>query len=295
MENNFILNQIEIDEFNRTSAVLGINKPAGITSHDVVDQIRRALRTRKVGHAGALDPFATGVLIILVGNYTKLSDQLMQGNKEYKCKILLGVETDTLDPEGKVVKRAEISHEFNEEAIKEKINVFKDGYDQRVPIFSSVKVQGYKLRKLARQAASFAVNDDGSEAVFTMKDGKKIELEIPKRRVVFTKFELEAVGRISEKERKGLEFLNNSEVDENKGDKNEVAENDAVSKTKTDLWFIDLIVGCSKGTYIRQLAADIGKEIGLPAMLIALERTRVGDVTIESCVNANQISLSSEN
>jgi len=68
MENNFILNQIEIDEFNRTSAVLGINKPAGITSHDVVDQIRRALRTRKVGHAGALDPFATGVLIILVGN-----------------------------------------------------------------------------------------------------------------------------------------------------------------------------------------------------------------------------------
>lgn len=153
-ENDFVLNQIETDEFNRTSAILAINNPKDLTSHDIVNEVRRKLRTRKVGHAGALDPFATGVLIILVGKHTKHSDFFLNAGKEYRCKVLFGVSTSTQDPEGKVIKIVDkdIEVEGVKVQLESKIEKFKFGYMQRVPVFSSVKVNGQKLRQIARQA-----------------------------------------------------------------------------------------------------------------------------------------------
>lgn len=134
-----LLNKIEIDEFNRPNGLLAINKPAGITSHDVVDQVRKKFKTKRVGHAGALDPFATGVLLILVGTFTKLSEKLILENKEYKARILFGVSTDTQDPEGKVLKTQMVKLESKD--IETTLKSFEGGYEQYVPIFSSVKVE----------------------------------------------------------------------------------------------------------------------------------------------------------
>ncbi len=99
---DFPVNNLKRDEFGRPSGIVAVNKPAGVTSHDLVDKLRKQLGTKKVGHAGALDVFADGVMIYLIGKSTKLSDKLMHLDKEYVTTIILGIATDTQDTEGKV-------------------------------------------------------------------------------------------------------------------------------------------------------------------------------------------------
>ena len=260
------INNIEVDGSGQPHGVLSVNKPEGITSHDVVDTVRRKYNTRKVGHAGALDPFASGVLIILVGKYTKLSDQMMNSDKEYRCKILFGLETDTLDTEGEVLKTSSAVAKVIEEKIESgDLKSIENGYMQQVPIFSSVKVDGQKLRVMARKSEKHTIN--GDVVTFVYKDGKEKEVTIPRKEVVFTKFEIGEVKSV------GLD-----DIEKYFGRKLEI-------KDAVEFAIMDLTVACSKGTYIRQLAKDIGVTLEVPAMLVELERTRVGDVSLENAVS----------
>ena len=131
------------------NGILLVDKPSGCTSHDVVRVARRALGTRKVGHAGTLDPLASGLLIMLIGQATKLSDYILNGQKGYEVELLLGVETDSFDVTGKVIEEKPVTGTDSEALIK--ISKQLEGTIQLpVPSFSAVKVDGRKLYEYAR-------------------------------------------------------------------------------------------------------------------------------------------------
>ncbi len=130
--------------------ILLVDKPKGITSHDVVDRVRRIYRMKKVGHAGTLDPMATGLMIILVGKATKVSQYMMSMDKEYTGTMKLGEETDSQDAEGEILVTKEVP-ELTEEGVRAEMKTFLGDQYQTPPMFSAKKVNGQKLYKLARQ------------------------------------------------------------------------------------------------------------------------------------------------
>lgn len=130
--------------------ILLIDKPSGMTSHDVVDRVRRKLRMKRIGHAGTLDPNATGLLIILVGKATKTSQYLMSLNKVYEGTLKLGEATDSHDIEGEVVEEHEVP-DLTEEEITEYIESFIGDQYQTPPMFSAKKIKGVPLYKMARK------------------------------------------------------------------------------------------------------------------------------------------------
>ena len=149
------------------NGILIIDKPKGITSRDVVNNVIKIFNTKKVGHTGTLDPLATGVLVVCVGKATKLVSELTSTDKEYIASVTLGIKTDTLDSMGSVL--------FSEDAIKAKeeiinvLNSFIGSYEQEVPIYSAVKINGKKLYEYAREG---------------------IDIELPKRKVEIKEIEL---------------------------------------------------------------------------------------------------------
>ncbi|RMG68166.1 MAG: tRNA pseudouridine(55) synthase TruB [Calditrichaeota bacterium] len=130
--------------------VLPVIKPAGWTSFDVVKKIRGLFGVRKVGHAGTLDPFATGLLLICLGRATRKVPELMQLEKEYVAQVKLGEETDTLDPTGKIVQSKPVPL-LTPEQIQSVLRQFEGTIEQEVPAYSAVKVNGQRLYKLARK------------------------------------------------------------------------------------------------------------------------------------------------
>lgn len=205
------------------NGILNIDKPQGITSHDVVDIIRKVLPNQKVGHTGTLDPMATGVLPICIGEATKLSENLTSETKVYKVKILLGVETDTYDVTGKIVFASVVNKD--EIYIKERIKRFVGKQMQKPPIYSAIRIDG-------KRAYSYA------------REGEKIDL--PERPI-----EIYSIDDIN---------------------------------VNLDLNEVEFIVCCSKGTYIRSLANDIGKKIGCGAIMTELERLQTGHFKIENSI-----------
>lgn len=149
------------------NGVLFVNKPEGLTSRDVVNQISRIYGTKKVGHTGTLDPMATGVLIVCLGSYTKLVNLLTSSYKEYIADMKFGVKTDTGDVTGNVLETKEVNVSYDE--LKRVIDTFPKEYIQTVPKYSAVKVNGKKLYEYARV-------------------GKEVEL--PKRQVFIEELEL---------------------------------------------------------------------------------------------------------
>ena len=147
--------------------VILINKPKGITSRDVVNEVCKILKTKKVGHTGTLDPIASGVLVVCVGKATKLVDIITSANKEYVATVKLGLLTDTLDLDGEVLKKEKVA--IRKEELSKVLDSFLGTYEQEVPIYSAVKVNGKKLYEYARE-------------------GKKVNL--PKRMVEIKKIEL---------------------------------------------------------------------------------------------------------
>lgn len=147
--------------------VILINKPKGITSRDVVNEVCKILKTKKVGHTGTLDPIASGVLVVCVGKATKLVDIITSANKEYVATVKLGLLTDTLDLDGEVLKKEKVT--IRKEELINVLNSFLGKYEQEVPIYSAVKVNGKKLYEYARE-------------------GKKVNL--PKRMVEIKEIEL---------------------------------------------------------------------------------------------------------
>ena len=130
------------------NGLLVVNKPKGMTSRDVVNKVCRKFNTKSVGHIGTLDPLAEGVLVCLIGKYTKLANILTNHDKEYIASFKLGILTDTLDITGNVLKEGK--KEFSKDEITSALNHFKGKYSQEVPIFSAVKVNGKKLYEYAR-------------------------------------------------------------------------------------------------------------------------------------------------
>lgn len=130
------------------NGILIVNKSEGFTSRDVVNKLSKIFNTKKIGHTGTLDPIAKGVLVVVIGKYTKLCEDLTQTYKEYVATFKLGILTDTLDITGKVIDEKDVT--ATEEEIRSVIASYKGVYDQEVPIYSSVKINGRKLYEYAR-------------------------------------------------------------------------------------------------------------------------------------------------
>lgn len=149
------------------NGILVVNKPKGITSRDVVNDICKVFNTKKIGHTGTLDPIAEGVLVLCIGKATKLVEVLTSNDKEYVATVKLGILTDTLDTDGNVLKEEKVN--IRKEDLINVLNSFIGTYNQEVPIYSAVKVKGKKLYEYARN---------------------REEVELPKRKVEIKSIEL---------------------------------------------------------------------------------------------------------
>ncbi|MDD2898901.1 MAG: tRNA pseudouridine(55) synthase TruB, partial [Desulfuromonadaceae bacterium] len=204
-----------------------IDKPAGITSHDVVSRVRRILGTRKVGHTGTLDPFATGVLPVAVNDGTKSIPFLDEGNKTYEALLRHGVTTDTLDMTGTILSESDVSA-LTRQQLFACLSGFTGAISQIPPMYSAIKQNGQPLYKLARQ---------GVEVDRAARDVEIYSLEL-------------------------LSF---------------------------DLPLASIRVICSRGTYVRSLADDIGRQLGCGAALQELRRTTSGPFKIEDAVTLAEL------
>ena len=207
--------------------IILLDKPLDWTSFQAVNKLKYKLKSEfnlpkkfKIGHAGTLDPRATGLLIICTGKFTKIIPQIQDAPKEYFTEIKIGVQTESYDTEKPEILHQDIS-EITETQIKETLEKFLGEIDQKPPIFSAIKIEGNRAYDLARA-------------------GKEVEMKSRKTTIT---------------------YIENIEI---------------------DLPFVRFTVGCSKGTYIRSLAHDIGQELGVGAYLTNLRRTKIGDYLVEN-------------
>jgi len=222
-------NRLQMPHGDPYDGIILIDKNEGEISFDIVKRLRKILNLKKVGHAGTLDPFATGLLIVLLGQGTKLSRYIMAGEKRYLASIRLGVETDTLDPTGSVVRTKDVPI-LKPEEIKECILKFVGEIEQVPPTFSAVNVKGKRAYKLAREG---------------------VRIELPKKVVMIRSVEIISI----------------------------------------DMPVITIDVLCSGGTYIRSLAADIGKRLGSVAHLSSLRRLSIGSFHVKEALDSAQIRV----
>jgi len=208
--------------------IVVVNKPQGLTSHDVVDRARRKFRMKRIGHAGTLDPLATGVLVLLVGRGTKLFSKFEGFDKAYKATLILGTKTSTADIQGKVIEQRPFE-QFTRDKVEEILPEFVGEIEQIPPMVSAIKYKGKKLYELAR---------------------KGIEVERQPRQIVIRKLEME-----------GFELPR-----------------------------VKIFLECSKGTYVRQLAEDIGTRLGTVACIAEIQRTQVGPFHIHDAVTLDELT-----
>ena len=136
----------------KQSGVILINKPTGLTSHDIVQKVRDILGTQKVGHSGTLDPLSSGLMVLLINQGTKLSPYLLNAHKTYTASVTLGIKTDTWDSDGQIIERQSVDH-LPDEQIKQVIKKFTKTLTFKVPSYSAVKFKGKKLYEYARKNA----------------------------------------------------------------------------------------------------------------------------------------------
>jgi len=257
--------------------ILYIDKPYRWTSFDVVNKVRWLLCKRlgvkklKVGHAGTLDPLATGVMIVCTGRATKRIDELQAGVKEYVATLRLGATTPSFDLEHPIDAYYPTEH-ITRELVESVLRQFLGRIEQVPPSYSAVKVDGKRAYDLAR------------------KD-KDVELK-PKVLVIDEIELLEYRAKpLSDSPRGGEDSMSygakeNEPAIPRTGMRNKAFLTTTVpDDTTTDYPSITIRVVCSKGTYIRALARDIGSALGSGAHLTALRRTRVGDVSVADCIS----------
>ena len=163
------------------NGIIVIDKPSNYTSRDIVNIVSKEVHTKKVGHTGTLDPMATGVLVVCIGEATKLVELITDTYKEYEAEITLGILTDTLDSEGNTLKEEDVS--FTKEDIIKAINSMKGKYIQEVPIYSAIKVNGKKLYEYAREGIEVTlpkreVDIKEIELISDIEYGKNIKFKI---------------------------------------------------------------------------------------------------------------------
>lgn len=206
------------------SGILLVNKPQGRTSFSLIRSLRKLTGIKKIGHAGTLDPFATGVMVLLIGrDYTRLSDKLLLQDKEYIANVSLGVSTDTYDCDGKIV--ASSKKVPTQKEVDLTLQAFQGEIEQIPPMYSAKKIRGKKLYELARNG--------------------------------------ETVERAPAKVHVAIEFLAYHYPN------------------------VKLKIACSKGTYIRCIAHEMGQLLGCGAHLSQLNRTRSGKFLLECCLDGS--------
>jgi len=205
--------------------VILLDKPLDWTSFQAVNKLKYKLKNEfklpkkfKIGHAGTLDPRATGLLIVCTGKFTKKIQEIQDAPKEYLTEIKIGVQTESYDTEKPEILPQDFSH-ISEEIINETLAKFVGEIEQKPPVFSAIKIEGQRAYDLARK-------------------GQDVEMKARKTTI---------------------HYLNGVEI---------------------ELPFVRFTVGCSKGTYIRSLAHDIGQELGVGAYLTNLRRTKIGDYSV---------------
>ena len=222
------MNELAFAATELKEGLLLINKPEGRTSFSLIRALRKLTGIKKIGHAGTLDPFATGVMVVLIGReYTRLSDKLLFQDKEYLGLVSLGVSTDTYDCDGKVVARSKKIPTIAE--IQSVLLKFQGEIEQVPPMYSAKKVQGKKLYELARKGTTIE------------RTPAKVQLT--------------------------TEILS------------------------YEYPHLNLRIACSKGTYIRSIAHEIGQFLGCGAHLSKLNRTRSGNFHLEKCLDGNLLFL----
>ncbi|SFN27262.1 tRNA pseudouridine synthase B [Chryseobacterium oleae] len=204
-----------------------LDKPLDWTSFQAVNKMKYKLKREfnlpkkfKIGHAGTLDPRATGLLIVCCGKFTKRIPEIQDAPKEYWTEIKIGVQTESYDTEKPEILQQDFSH-ITEEQINEALGKFVGEIEQKPPVYSAIKIDGQRAYNLARA-------------------GEEVEMKSRKTTIFY------------------------------------------INDIKIDLPLVSFTVGCSKGTYIRSLAHDIGQELGVGAYLTQLRRTKIGDYTIEN-------------
>lgn len=145
--------------------IILVNKPLGMTSHDVVNKLRRVLKTKKVGHCGTLDPQASGVLVVCVNKATKAIQFLTSEDKSYVATIRLGMATDTYDLEGKIIEEKPYQNDLSDKQILEVVNSFLGKQQQIPPIYSAIKVNGKKLYEYARNGEEVEIKPRNIEVL----------------------------------------------------------------------------------------------------------------------------------
>ncbi|MEV5072078.1 tRNA pseudouridine(55) synthase TruB [Microbacterium sp. LMI12-1-1.1] len=218
--------------------ILLVDKPGGITSHDVVARARRARGTRKIGHAGTLDPMATGLLVLGVEGATRLLTFIVGLDKTYEATIRLGVATDTDDAEGTVVSVTDAAS-LDSQAITAGVAALTGRISQVPSTYSAIKVDGRRAYDLARA-------------------GEDVQLKA--REVTVSRFEVLAERRRSTGSQAAITDGGTASVD----------------SAMSGVIDLDVVVDCSSGTYIRSLARDLGSALGVGGHLTALRRTRIG-------------------
>jgi tRNA pseudouridine55 synthase len=206
--------------------ILNIDKPAGMTSHDVVARVRRLSGQKKVGHAGTLDPLASGVLLLCLGEATRVAEYLMTGDKLYDARIRLGIATDTYDAEGRISAQADVT--VTRAQVEQELSTFVGKLAQTPPMYSALKHEGTALYRLARQGQTVA--------------------RAPRPVEIYT-----------------LELLEWAPPD------------------------LQVQVHCSKGTYIRSLAHDLGQRLQCGAHLVGLVRLASGPFRIEQAIQIDEM------
>ena len=215
------------------NGIVVLDKANGLSSNAALQEVKRLYEANKAGHAGSLDPLATGVLPVCLGEATKVSQFLLDSDKRYRTRIKLGIRTDTGDSEGSIIERNE-GISVSRKAIERALTKFKGEVEQVPPMHSAIKMNGVPLYKLAR---------------------KGITVEREPRLVTLYQICL-------------VEFVNSE---------------------------LELEISCSKGTYIRTIADDLGQELGCGAHVIELRRTQAGVFTEKDSISAEELALEKEN
>ncbi len=207
--------------------LLLIDKPTGITSHDVVGQARRALKMRDIGHAGTLDPLASGLMVLLLGEGTKLSDYILHGDKAYHVRVKLGVRTDSLDMTGQVLETKPV--DLASETITKAALALQGEFNWPIPLFSAAKVDGKKLYEYAHKQQEAPV--------------------IPSKVMKFWGVQVLAVGAD----------------------------------------YVEAAVACSKGSFVRTWASQLGERLGVGGAVETLKRVTSAPYELVAAVDLESL------
>jgi tRNA pseudouridine55 synthase len=211
----------------QAGGIILVDKPEGMTSHDVVDCVRRKLKIKRVGHAGTLDPMATGLLIILVGKATRYFNKFQECNKTYSATMRLGVVTDSGDSTGKILSTREV--QVTEDQVRAAVKSFEGEIEQVPPMVSALRHKGKRLYEIARE-------------------GKVVE-RAP-RKITIKNITVEQIA----------------------------------------LPMVDFVIECSKGTYIRKLAEDIGEKLICGGCIVRIRRLSIGAFDIKHAYSLDTIN-----